>query len=114
MQSLPYSQSFASGFGTYMSYSVIDDDHVWTFESSYSIVQMTGHVGGNPGENYANEDWLISSPVALTGVNDAKVTVKYLGRYFDNINNDVTIWVSNNYTYGENPTTAQWTQLPAN
>lgn len=114
VQSLPYSQSFASGFGTYMSYSVIDDDHVWTFESSYSIVQMTGHVGGNPGENYANEDWLISSPVALTGVNDAKVTVKYLGRYFDNINNDVTIWVSNNYTYGENPTTAQWTQLPAN
>ena len=97
-----------------MSFSVVDDDHVWTYESSYTVVQMTGHVGGNPGENYANEDWLISSPVALTGVTDAKMTMKYLGRYFDNINNDVTVWVSNNYTYGENPTTAQWTQLPAN
>ena len=114
VQTMPYIQNFASGFGTYMSYSVIDDNHVWTFESSYSVVQMTGHVGGNPGENYANEDWLISSPVAITVVNDAKVTVKYLGRYFDNINNDVTIWVSNNYTYGESPATAQWTQLPAN
>ena len=113
VQSLPYTQLFSTGFGTYMTYSVIDDNHVWSYESSYSVVQMTGHVGGNPGENYANEDWLISSPVALTGVTDAKMTMKYLGRYFDNISNDVTVWVSNNYTYGENPTTAQWTQLPA-
>ena len=114
VQSLPYTQLFSTGFGTYMSYSVIDDNHAWSYESSYNVVQMTGHVGGNPGENYANEDWLISSPVALTGVTDAKMTMKYLGRYFDNISNDVTVWVSNNYTYGENPTTAQWTQLPAN
>lgn len=114
VQQLPYTQLFSSGFGTYMSYSVIDDEHFWTYESSYSIVQMTGHVGGNPGEDFANEDWLISSPVALTGVSDAKMTMRYLGRYFNNINNDVTVWVSTNYTYGENPTTAQWTQLPAN
>lgn len=114
VQSLPYTQSFSTGFGTYMSYSVVDDNHVWSFESSYSVVQMTGHVGGNPGEDFANEDWLISSPVALTGVSDAKMTMKYLGRYFNNINNDVTVWVSTNYTYGEDPTTAQWTQLPAN
>ena len=114
VQSLPYTQLFSTGFGTYMSFSVVDDDHVWTYESSYNVVQMTGHVGGNPGENYANEDWLISSPVALTGVSDAKMTMRYLGRYFDNISNDVTVWVSSNYTYGENPTTAQWTQLPAN
>ena len=114
VQSLPYTQSFSTGFGTYMSYSVVDDNHVWTYESTYSVVQMTGHVGGNPGEDFANEDWLISSPVALTGVSDAKMTMRYLGRYFNNINNDVTVWVSTNYTYGENPTTAQWTQLPAN
>ena len=114
VQNLPYTQSFSTGFGTYMSYSVVDDNHVWTYESTYSVVQMTGHVGGNPGEDFANEDWLISSPVALTGVSDAKMTMRYLGRYFNNINNDVTVWVSTNYTYGENPTTAQWTQLPAN
>ena len=114
VQSLPYTQSFSTGFGTYMSYSVVDDNHVWTYESTYSVVQMTGHVGGNPGEDFANEDWLISSPVAVTGVSDAKMTMRYLGRYFNNINNDVTVWVSSNYTYGEDPTTAQWTQLPAN
>ena len=115
VQNLPYTQSFASGFGTYMSYSVLDDDHTWTFESSYSIVQMTAHIQeGQQHYYYENEDWLISSPVAVTGVSDAKMTMRYLGRYFDNINNDVTVWVSSNYTYGENPTTAQWTQLPAN
>ena len=114
VQILPYTQSSSTGFGTYMSYSVVDDNHVWTYESSYSVVQMTGHVGGNPGEDFANEDWLISSPVAVTGVSDAKMTMRYLGRYFNNINNDVTVWVSSNYTYGEDPTAAQWTQLPAN
>ena len=36
VQTLPYTQSFSTGFGTYMSYSVVDDNHVWTYESSYT------------------------------------------------------------------------------
>ncbi len=115
VQSLPYTQSFASNFGTYMSYSVIDDDHVWKIESTYSAVVMTGHIqSGDQHFYYANEDWLISSPVAVTGVTEAKMSMNYIGRYFDNINNDVTVWVSSDYAYGTDPTTAQWTQLPSN
>lgn len=118
VQSLPYTQLFSTGFGSYMSYSVIDDEHFWTYESSYSIVQMTGHVQDANQQHYYydNDDWLISSPVDLSGVSEAKMTMSYLGRYFNNINNDVTILVSDNYTYGEDPTAApaQWTQLPAN
>ena len=118
VQPLPYTQLFATGFGSYMSYSVIDDDHFWTYESSYSVVQMTGHVQDANQQHYYydNDDWLISSPVDLSGVSEAKMTMNYLGRYFNNINNDVTILVSDNYTYGEDPTAApaQWTQLPAN
>jgi hypothetical protein len=74
---------------------------------------MTGHIGGNPGENYANEDWLISSPVAITGVDDAKMTMSYIGRYFNNINEEVTVWASTNYTWGSDPNMASWTQVPA-
>lgn len=118
VQSLPYTQLFSTGFGSYMSYSVIDDDHFWKPEPSYNCVAMTGHVQDADQQHYYydNDDWLISSPVDLSGVTEAKMTMNYLGRYFNNINNDVTIWVSDNYTYGEDPTAAptQWTQLPAN
>ena len=107
VQNIPYCQSFASEFGTYMTYDVLGSES-WMID--YSTAKMTGYVGGS---YYANEDWLISSPVAITGVNDAKMTMVYIGRYFNNINDEVTIWASTNYTWGSNPTTATWTQVPA-
>ena len=107
VQSLPYCQSFASEFGTYLPYDVLGNDS-WVID--FNTAKMTGYVGGN---YYANEDWLISSPVDITSVSDAKMTIVYIGRYFSNINEDVTIWASINYGWGSDPTTATWTQLPA-
>lgn len=107
VQTMPYCQSFASEFGTYMTYDVMGSES-WMID--YSTAKMTGYVGGS---YYANEDWLISSPVAITGVNDAKMTLSYIGRYFNNINEEVTIWASTNYAWGSDPTTASWTQVPA-
>ena len=110
VQNIPYTQSFASDFGTYMTYDVLGDQ---TWEIDYSTAKITGHLGGNPGENYANEDWLISSPVDLSGVNQAKMTMSYIGRYFTNISEEVTVWASTNYTWGADPTGATWKQVPA-
>ena len=107
VQSLPYCQSFASEFGTYMTYDILGAE---SWEIDYNTAKMTGYVGGT---YYANEDWLISSPVDITSVSDAKMTIVYIGRYFSNINEDVTIWASTNYGWGSDPTTATWTQLPA-
>ena len=107
VQSLPYVQLFETGFGTYMPYDVMGDQS-WAIE--YKSANMTGYVSGT---NNANEDWLISSPVDLSGVSDAKMTMSYIGRYFTNINNDVTVWASTDYTYGNDPTTATWTQVPS-
>ena len=110
VQNMPYSQSFASEFGTYMTYDVLG---LQSWEIDFQTAKMTGHIGGNPGENYANEDWLISSPVAITGVDDAKMTMSYIGRYFTSINEEVTVWASTNYTWGSDPSMASWTQVPA-
>jgi hypothetical protein len=110
VQSMPYCQSFTSELGTYMQYDVLGAQF-WDID--FSTAKMTGHIGGNPGEDYANEDWLISSPVAITDVNDAKMTMVYIGRYFSNINDEVTVWASTDYTWGSDPTTASWTQVPA-
>ena len=104
-QHIPYTQSFAYGFGTYMTYSVSGAQN-WVID--YNTAKMTGYVNG---ASYDNEDWLISSPVAITAVNNAKMIMVYIGRYFENINEDVTVWVSTNYNYGDNPTTATWRRL---
>ena len=107
VQSLPYAQAFESDFGTYLTKDVLGAQ---SWEIKYSSATMTGYV--NP-SYYANEDWLISSPVDLSGVNSAKMTVEYIGRYFTNINNDVTVWASTNYSWDDAPSAATWTQVPA-
>ena len=107
VQNMPYAQSFATEFGSYTTYDVAGSES-WMID--FSTAKMTGYVGGT---NYANEDWLISSPVSITGVSDAKMTMVYIGRYFNNINDDITIWASTNYSWNSNPTTASWNQIPA-
>jgi hypothetical protein len=106
VQYMPYCQTFDSEFGTYMTYDVLGPQ---SWEIDYATAKMTGYANST---NYANEDWLISSPVAITGVSDAKMTIKYIARYFNNINDDVTIWASINYNCGSDPMTAEWIQLP--
>ena len=107
VQSLPYFESFANEFGTYMTYDVLGPQS-WVID--YNTAKMTGYANAN---NYANEDWLISSPVAITNVDDAKMTMSYIGRYFNNINDEVTVWASTDYTWGDDPTNANWAQVHA-
>ena len=108
IQDVPYNQSFASSFGTYTTKSVIGDQ-VWHID--YSAATMSGYVSGKA--YYENEDWLISSPVDLTAVEKAVVKVNYGAKYFNNANNDVTFWVSDNYVFDTIPGAATWTQIPA-
>ena len=108
VQNMPYVQSFASEFGTYTTYDVLGPES-WVID--YQTAKMTGFVSQD--ESHANEDWLISSPVAITGVNDAKMTMVYIARYFDDLNGDVTIWASGDYVFGNDPTTATWSHVPA-
>ncbi len=107
VQSMPYYQSFATDFGTYTAQDVLGDES-WMID--YSTAKMTGYVGG---ENKEDEDWLISSPVQITGVNHAKFVMEYICRYFANVNQDITLWASEDYTFGNEPGTATWTNIPA-
>ena len=107
IQDMPYEQSFASSFGTYCTKDVFGDES-WMID--YSTAKMTGYVGG---ENRENEDWLISSPVNVTGVEHAKIVMEYICRYFSSVNDDITIWASEDYVFDEMPGTATWTQIAA-
>lgn len=107
---LPYIQSFSSSFGTYTTENVIGDQ-VWYID--YSAATMTGYVSEGGQHYYANEDWLISSPVDLQNVDKAVMCVNYGAKYFNNINNEVTFWISDDYVFDSIPTSATWTQIPA-
>ena len=109
-QALPYIQLFSTGFGSYMTYSVVGDDQFWKID--YSSAVMTGHEKvGDEHFYYENEDWLISSPVKLTDVDHVKAVMSYAAQYNGPSNNDVTMQVSSNYEYGTDPTQATWTEL---
>ena len=107
VQTMPYTQSFATDFGTYTTQDVLGDES-WVID--YQTAKMTGYVGG---ENKADEDWLISSPVKVTGVEHAKLVIEYICRYFSALNSDITFWASEDYTFGEMPNTATWSQISA-
>ena len=104
LQTMPYTQSFTDEFGTYMTYDVAGPQS-WMID--YHTAKMTGYAGGSN----ANEDWLISSPVAVTGVNEAKVSVTYSAQYQNADNSDVSLQVSTDYVYGNDPTSATWTNM---
>lgn len=101
---LPYHQSFASSFGTYTTYSVLGDQ-VWIID--FSTAKMTGYANQT---NYENEDWLLSSPVIINNVEHAMATVNYVAQY-TGFDDDVTLQVSSDYEFGDDPTNATWTKL---
>ena len=104
LQSMPYTQSFATEFGTYTTFDV-EGPQSWFLD--YSCAVMKGY----DGTNYVNEDWLISSPVAVIDVDHAKVAVNYVAQYQNSNAYDVTLQVSTDYVYGNDPTKAIWTQM---
>lgn len=111
VQEMPYYQDFSTSFGTFCTYD-IDGAESWGID--YHTAKMTGHVtvGDNQYEEHANEDWLISSPVSLSG-DEIVLSINYIARYFDNLSEDITVWMSTDYTFNDNPYNATWTKLPA-
>ena len=106
IMTMPYIQNFSASFGTYTTFNVLGPQ-TWIID--YQTAVMKGKV-----ENvfYENEDWLISSPVQITDVEHAKAVVNYVAQY-EGPANDVTMQVSTDYVYEDDPTEANWTQLNA-
>ncbi|MBP1637859.1 MAG: hypothetical protein H6Q18_648 [Bacteroidetes bacterium] len=102
--SLIYQQTFASGLGDFTAQSV-SGNQVWANDGTY--VMMTGYSNST---NYANEDWLISPEIDLTKVTAANLSFQHVVRYFTNLKDEATVWISTDYADGL-PSTGTWTQL---
>ncbi len=103
---LPVSETFENSMGTFTQFS-LEGDQVWEHSTQYKYVLISGYVAQT---NLANQDWLISGEIDLSGVTAAKLTFDHASRYFGNLATEATIWASEDYVSGD-PTSATWTQV---
>lgn len=101
---LIYEQSFANKLGDFTVQSV-SGDTTWASGGTYAI--MSGYVNS---VNLANEDWLISPEIDLTNTTAANLSFQHVVRYFTNLKDEATVWISSDYKSGL-PSTGTWTQL---
>ena len=67
--------------------------------------------------SYANEDWFISPVIDLSGSTNPILNFEHARGPEGNMNVGVdegyyTVWVTNDYTVGEDPNLEQWVELP--
>ena len=77
-----YASNFAAGLEPFNAIN-ITGDQVWGTGSNAGVyfAKMTGHTGGTPGENFDNEDWLISSNIIQAGQVYDMLTIAFRNCY---------------------------------
>jgi len=101
-----FSEPFTGTLGNFTTSSVVGDQ-LWA-GTTYGAT-MTGFVSS---VNNANEDWLISPAINLTGKSSAVLSFMHTINkgVVANMQANHTLWVSTGYTSGA-PSTATWTQV---
>ncbi|REC48926.1 DUF5689 domain-containing protein [Chryseobacterium pennipullorum] len=108
-----YSDGFAAGgFGSdWTTVNKVGPNQFWQTSNqgngSNYYAMMNGNAGG-AGNNFANEDWLISKAVSLVGKTKAAVSFTSDVRYSGNA---LQVYATDNYT--GDVTTTSWTPLQA-
>jgi hypothetical protein len=108
---LPYSEDYTDNtFGELRTFSVVGNDQVWEV-ADYGNPAPGAKVTGYAGQNYANEDWMITPGLDLSAVTEAKMVFDEAINYATDVNSEMPIMVSTDYTGAGDPTTATWTEL---
>ncbi|MEI6754230.1 MAG: choice-of-anchor J domain-containing protein [Paludibacter sp.] len=100
---IPYRETFSTKFGKFSTQNV-------TGSLAWSISYSAATISGSSSNSFANEDWIISPQIDLTKVDTATLSFDHAARYFSDLPNEATIWISKNYDEGL-PSTAIWKQL---
>lgn len=89
-----FSETFASNQGDFTIKNVNVPaemgTEVWTWDS-YKYMKATSFINYT---DYAAESWLISPEIDLSSATNATLTFEYVARYFDNIDQDITLWIT--------------------
>lgn len=103
-----FEEGFTSNLGSFSGISVVGDQ-VWTYGSyDNGCAVMSGFVYGSG--NFANEDWLMSPAIDLSGKTNTTLIFRHAVNYLDSWDN-LKVMVSTDYDGGGDPSTATWTAL---
>ena len=101
-----YNEPFTSDISGVTTVSVVGDQ-VWGWDSYDSgCAKMSGY----DGTQYANEDWLITPFIDLTGYTSTKLDFREAINYESDVSTYETIWASD-YAGSGDPNLASWSQL---
>lgn len=93
-----FSETFASGQGEFTVKNITVPTEmgaeVWTWDS-YKYMKATSYVNDT---DYAAESWLISPEVDLSNATNATLTFEYVARYFTNLQENITLWITESNT----------------
>lgn len=90
VESLPYSEPFATGIGEFETDGEqVASTDIWQFATGYGM-KATAYV--NSTKNNA-ESWLTSPWIDLTGVSAAYATFDHVHRFAGTVANELTLWV---------------------
>lgn len=98
---------FTDGLGGFTTYNVLGDQE-WGSDSKYGATVS----GFQDGSSHANEDWLISPALDLSGKSNVVITFEHAINKGDlnNLKSNHTLWMSADYNSG-NPHDATWEQV---
>jgi hypothetical protein len=112
---LPFTEPFDStdaDLGQMSAYNNVGENQGWYY-SSYegtTYAKMSGFVDGTGA--IKNEDWLITPPLDLSNVNEAKLSFTEAINYGGTIDEEQEVYVSTDYSGAGDPTSATWEKLP--
>ncbi|MFR1236816.1 MAG: DUF6359 domain-containing protein [Barnesiella sp.] len=100
-----FSETFATSLGDFTVQNVSGVQE-WGWDS-YKYAMMSGYADG---QSVANEDWLISPAIDLTGKSNVTITFEHTANPLAGMAENQTLWFSSDYTSGA-PASATWKQV---
>ncbi len=102
-------ESFLINFPNWTKISVVGNE-IWTIDAIYGNPDSCAKMNGYSGGNKANEDWLISPVMNLSGLTQAYLSFETATNYNGTV---LAAFVSNDYIGSGAPSAATWTQTNA-
>lgn len=102
-----FEETFTANWNNWTKVSLVGNQ-AWSLSTTFGSPAPCALMSGFASGNNANEDWLISPAIDLTGSNNAGLTFQTASRF---AGNQLQIYVSSNYSGSGDPSAATWTEV---
>lgn len=102
-----FEELFAASIGRFTQFSV-SGAQTWVIDAQYKCMKMSGYF--NSSYN-ANEDWLISPAINISGIKDVNLSFQTAMKYGIAGDGSLKVFYSTNYAGSGDPTSATWTEF---